>query len=774
MVRILTWLADHPAHSAVFVILLTVFFATQLPRLEIDASAEGMMAVHDPARQYYEDVKRRFGSDSITIVVVNGEDIFAPSVLRAIRDLSQALERVDGVTRVESLTTFHGMRMAGGVLGMDPLIPAEIPTQVSDLHRVRSNALSDRILVGHLVASTGKAAAIHVFTDPRAGDNEFNLRFSSQVEELVRLHSSPKLSIYQIGVPYAKATFAAWIRRDLLTLLPIVVAVVGLVLWLQCRNVQGVMIPMLTGGVSIVWALGLMALAQLPLNVLTATLPLLLITIGFAEDIHMLSVYHHNLRRGLERRQAIHEMAAHVALPITVTTATTVVGFSTLSTTDIGLLVQFGYAASMGLIANFIVTISLLPVLLRLIAAPRGLRPPGAAEDPRNRGAEHILAWLADRVIRWRVIIIAVTAVLIGISTIGWYRLRVDTDFLSYFPADSLIRQRHRAFHDSLGGGLVFYLVVDTGRVDGVTEPAVLQRLVGLQDFLARTGRIANSLSVADFMRRMHREMNGGDPASETIPPTRELAAQYLAILRAGQNVSRYVDLTASSATIVVSHHITSSWELAALLKQLDDHVSRLGSDLTIRPTGESILLATAADTMAVNEVTSLLYTLVVIGLIHACLFRSLAVGFLSLVPNVIPVLFNFGLMGLLGVPLNTGTAMIATIAIGIAVDDTVHVIIGFRRWLAQYGDPKVAVVATIVAQGRPITYVSLALAAGFLAMALSQFVQIGHLGIFSAYVMIVAMVAELVLTPILMYVMPGVWWNGATRRTAALPDALG
>jgi predicted RND superfamily exporter protein len=223
-----------------------------------------------------------------------------------------------------------------------------------------------------------------------------------------------------------------------------------------------------------------------------------------------------------------------------------------------------------------------------------------------------------------------------------------------------------------------------------------------------------------------------------------------------GKELTKYVDFTTSTANIVVRHNITSSWELSAFLGRLDAYIAKtFPPTVTVRNTGEGILIRNAADYMAINEITSFSYTFIIICLIHAWLFRSLWAGLLSLIPNVIPILFNFGLMGFLGIPLNVGTAMIATIAIGIAVDDTVYCMVTYSRQLSRYHDKKIAVLNTMKIQGRPIIYISLALAGGFLVLVFSNFVPTVYLGALSAMVMLIAMVTELVLTPILMYSAP-------------------
>ena len=200
-------------------------------------------------------------------------------------------------------------------------------------------------------------------------------------------------------------------------------------------------------------------------------------------------------------------------------------------------------------------------------------------------------------------------------------------------------------------------------------------------------------------------------------------------------------------------HNLSSSWELAALLQDLDGHVAReVPRSLAVRATGEDVLVKRAADILAVNELTSFGTTLLIIGIIHAVLFTSLRVGFLSLIPNVIPIVYNFGIMGLAGIPLNIGTAIVGSIAIGIAVDDTVHHMIRYSRELKRHHDQRRAMVDTLRSQGRPVIYVSVALAAGFLVLGFSNFVPTRQVGVLCGLIMLVAMVGELTLTPLLMY----------------------
>lgn len=751
MKRPLLWACDRPVLVGGLLAVVTLVLASQIPRLEIDASTDSFMKEDDPAREDYDQFTQTFGSDTLTIVLVKADDVFSSPVLDVIQRLSSDIERLDGVSRVESLTTVQNIKGADGFLSSELLVPSPIPTAVSDLQRLRADALASRMMVGNLVSSDGRATALLVHTDADDGDKTFNRRFSTDLQRLIDRESAPDVTLYQFGGPIIDTTVGDFILDDVRTFVPLSLGVLFALLFVAFRTPQGVVIPFVTGIVSIVWGLGLMAALGLPITVLTVTIPSLVLVIGVTEDVHMLSEYHELLKAGMAKLDAIRTTISRASVPALVTTTTTVLGFGSLVTSDLTMLIQFGYASALALTANFIVTVFGLPLMLRVWGVPRRFAP-----DRRRRADDDRVAALVQRLgegaLRHRALIAMVSVVAMTVSLAGWYSLRVNTEPLSFFPERSFIRERSSDLRAALTGFNAFHIVVESGQVDGIKDPVLLRRIAALQDYLLTTGDVDKTVSVADHVRTMHREINDGDPAFETIPETREAVAQYLLLLD-GDELSKYVDFNASTASILVRHHVAGSWELAALLDDIRSYVARHFPDgVEVRETGRGILIQNAADSMAVNELVSLSSTFVVIAIIHALFFKSLKIGVLSMVPNAIPVLANFGLMGILDVPLNPGTAMIATIALGIAVDDTVHHVVTYWRELREHGDRRIAMLNTIKAQSRPIVRISLALAGGFLVLAFSNFVPTRQFGVLSAFVMLTAMATELLLTPVIMY----------------------
>lgn len=748
--RLLGWSVRRPGAAALLYLLLTLGLISAIPRLQIDASNEGFMLERDPARHYYDQVKATFGSDELTVVMVKATDVFTVPAFQTIQQLSEALQRVDGVTRVDSLATVDNISGTDDGVEIAPLLRDGIPDDPTDLATLRKKALSNAVFSGNLISADARAAGIFVYTQPAEGDKGFNARFSSQVEDLIAANGSPGVTVEQIGGPLIKATVADFVRRDQLTLIPFSVITLFVVLMIGFRTPQGVIAPLFTGLSSALWGVGLMALFHIPLNVVTVAVPSLVLVVGFAEAVHIISAYHAQLRAGRDKIHALTEAVEEAALPVFVTTATTILGFATLIFSDITILIQFGYAATLALTANFVATLLGIPLLLRVWRQPRKFAATVLDESRRSETVDRRIVSGCEFILHHRTPIGAAFVILAIASIWGWYTLKVDTDFVSYFPRSSSVRQRMQDVDRSLSGASAFFVVVETGRENGAIDPGVLKQVVALQTFLEHTPGIGKTTSIVDYVSQLNATLGGTGSGSRAVPDSSDLIAQDLLLLDRAQ-ISRFIDLPATSANIVVRHSLTGSWELSQALHQLEAYVAQHVRGIEVRASGQSVLTNRAADYMAVNEVTSFVYTLAIIGLIHSALFMSVKAGLLSLVPNVIPVIYSFGLMGLFDIPLSTGTAMVATIAIGIAVDDTVHNMVTYSRQLNEHADERTAVIQTMLIQFRPIVFVSMALASGFAVLAFSRFVPTVYLGLLSAFVMIAAMISELVLSPILM-----------------------
>lgn len=750
MKKIIPWIVRHPVISVFILsvaISLTIF---RVAEVEIDPSSEGMMVEGDPEREYYERFKETFGSDTLTVVVIKSKDgdVFTEETLTLIKNLTDELEDLDGVTDVHSLTRVNRIQGDGDFLNTDDLI-YEVPSDEASLKEIRRDAFRNYINVGSILSEDGKVAAINIFTEKRLYDRGFNKRVSDEIERLINTYKGEH-NLYQIGGPLTKITFSSYIASDQKTIIPWSVLIILIILFLSFRSSVAVFLPIFTGGLSILTTLGFMTLLGYPINVITVIVPSLLIVIGCTEDVHMLAIYAAKLREGLEKKEAIMYMAVHSALPISLTSLTTFLGFATLSINKITILKQFGIVSSFGLFANFIVTIIVIPSALHLFSAPKVFQQSVKGRRAKRRDIDALLDGIVSLNKNHRLAIALCTIALVLLALLGALRLDVNTDYISYFKEGSFIRERVSSIHNDLSGAQSFNIIVETGEEDRVKEPNILKQMVGLQEYIGGMG-VDKSVSLADFIKIVNREMNGGRIDKEAIPGSRELVAQYLLLL-GDLDLEKYVNDDRSTANIVVRHNINSSGELSILLDQIKEYInSNLSRSLTVRFTGEGILINNASDAMVIGQIQSLGLALLAVFIIMTILFMSIKAGIIAMISNTIPILLNFGIMGWLGIPLNTGTSMVGAIALGIAVDDTIHFMVRYQRELRATNDQDMAIAHTLHGEGKPILFTSTALAVGFGILVLSNFNPTINFGLLAGLVMIYALMADLFVNPVVL-----------------------
>jgi hypothetical protein len=338
-------------------------------------------------------------------------------------------------------------------------------------------------------------------------------------------------------------------------------------------------------------------------------------------------------------------------------------------------------------------------------------------------------------------------------AVIGFFTLQVnvDNDLLGYFKKNSAIRSRSQILHEDLAGAQTFFIRINSGFPGTFKQPENLGHVAQIQKYISERGWFDKTKSLADDISIIHREMNNGDEKYFKVPDSTDLIAQYLLFLHRDE-ISRYVTADFSEANILVRHNISSSHELADALQDLEEHIKK-----TLNPhflwgfTGENILVNAAADSMAEGQAKSLSIVLVLIFIIMSILFVNVKAGALSLIPNLFPIVLNFGIMGIFGIPLNTGTAMVAAIAIGIAVDDTIHLMSRYNTEMRVLQSQDKAVNVCIHAEIRPVISTSIALSLGFAVLGFSNFVPVICFGLLSSMVMLFAIIGDLFITPILL-----------------------
>ncbi len=743
----MNWIVRHPTLALGLALLVTLGFGGGLSDLGFDTSNRGLMAKGDPAVAFYENVVATFGEDSILTLVVKSDDIFQEDILQAIQRLTVAGGAIEGVSRVVSLTTVSNLDGHTGVLNTDDLL-LSIPSDPAELAAVRQSALRNDLLLGEVVSRDGKTAAVHLFLQSLAATEHFEAEVIGKVEALLdaeRKTLGDKVEMYQIGTPLVRTEVRSIMRQDMLTLSPLALVALFLTLFAFFRTPMAAL-PAITGLLSVIATLGFMGFFGYRITTVSMMIPLLLLVVGSAEDIHMLAEYGSGLRENEGKGAAVSNMAQKSRLAILLTSSTTLLGFITMAWNPLPALAEFGIACSFGIGINFLLTILVVPSVMQWFPAPKVMMKP---EKEYLAGLRRFVMRMLDRR-RWVVTgALAVLAACIG----GIFLMEVDTDYLRFFPEDSKIQRLNRDISENLVGAMPLMVVVDTHRPDGVKDPAVLKELDELSRFMSQ--RWDKVIGYPDFITKLHMEMNEGDPAFRKVPDDPDLVSQY-GLLLDPDDTARFVDFDFQKTVIWVRGKSRGSSELRKELDAIDEFVeANLPRELDVTVTGGAMLVYRASDTISTNLLSSLAWVLVPIFLAISLLFSSWKAGALAMIPNALPIVIAFGAMGFLGIPLSVATFPVEVIALGIAVDDTIHFMTRFAQEIKHTSDNREAINRTMREELQPVLTTSVALTIGFSVLCFGQFASTKQFGILAALTMAVAWVSDLMITPMLLYSTP-------------------
>lgn len=745
MQLVFTWIVNHPKWCIAVAALITFGMSGGLRHLEIDASTQSLFPLDEPEVKYHREVKENFGSDSIVTVVASSDSIFKSDNLETLRTFSQDLSKIDGVSEVLSLFTVNYVSLENRFLEAKPIL-TRIPEDQESLSQLRNRISNTPLVPGFLVNESQTSIAFHLILKPDKKDQQFDRKIvgilSEQTERITK-SSEGSIEAYLVGAPIIKVSAAQFIWHDLVVLGPIAILIIGCVIFFFYRSLLTTFLPLFTGVLSVIATLGFMGFAGFAINPFASVIVVLLLVMGCTEDLHIMAEYSLGLRSGLSREDAIRALGRTVISALFLTSITTILGFASIAPNPISGLREFAIACAVGIFINFVLTLLLVPAILRI----------GPGPDSFLRSKEPDLSSVRDFLvgaIRQKSGIIAIAAVLLSIVALcGVARLGIDTSYLRFFPKDSIVGETHRKYSRDFGGASTFVVTVETGSRNGVYKLEKLSEIAKLHDFLK--GRFDHTMGLVDLARGYeHQQFD--EPAEETLTKNTEESLEKLRSLFGSSLLSSFVDYDGSRTAIRVRSLIPGSQGM----REAEDAIlnfarQNLPGSLEVRVTGERVLTARFSDKITRQLVWNLVILSLVVALLLSVFFRSAKFGILAIVPNALPVLFTFGYMGWAGIPLSTGTFSVAIVAFGIAVDDTIHFMTRFFHEAKKGASEEVILKKTFTSEIRPVFATSAALILGYLVLVFSPFLIHRETGILFAIAISTALLADLFVTPVLL-----------------------
>ena len=740
----------HRFASLIFLTVVSACAAYGLLYIRIETNLSSLAGDNAPERKLYEKAVATFGSDSKIIIYVRDPNLWQPEKLALLEAVHHNLEKLSFVTKVDSIINARSIRFAKGFISSGPLLSSN-PQDPFLIANARETALGNPLLAGQIISDDGSAIAIIVSYEEQKWNKRFDRNAYQAIEGIINSYSSDFQELFQVGSPRLSEELKQSIIDDMVLLAPISALVLALAIIVMMGSVFAAILPVLTSAISLLWTFGAMGWFGIPINVMTAMLPSLVLVIGATEDTHMLSSYlgEVNLLTDKNRLQAVRNMLRHIGLPLLLTLTTTGLGFLSNMLSEIEMIRDFALTATLAILFNGIVTLLLTPMILSVFGPTRSKM---MGHKGQILGIAGIIIRFFDRIIKnYSRVTLIITAALLLFFLHHATTLHVTNDPLSYFHPDQPLIVHTEQVHEDFAGVKSFFIHLSGKETDTFKDPKNIVRLQKIQGWLNQQGQHDTSLSLADLLSLLNREFHKGQPSKYSVPDSQELVEQYLLFLTR-KDLTGMVSADFSTANIVVRHNINDSHELNGLVGELRKAAQLIaGTEITVAVLGENLMINAAADDLIAAQIKSLGLLLVVIFILMSLLFTSLKGGFISLVPNIIPIIMVFGIMGLLGLPINPGTAMVAVIAIGIAVDDTIHLLSRYMEECRKTPDREQAVRRTIRKEAIPVISTTIALMLGFLVLSYSNFTIIAQFGQLSAATLFFALVADLLITPIIM-----------------------
>lgn len=720
---------------------------TREVRIPFDPSMNRLLPEDDPDVEFYEFVRKLFGSDETMVVAVSGEDVFTAEILERVRRISERLEALPEVHHVLSLTNVQNIRGTEYGLDIGPFVSKEVPTDPEALAAIEREVRDNPIFRGNLVSEDGTTTAIVIhFMD--FSDADFIEAGIDERIEAIASEEAGGSEVWLAGGPHMKVAQYHYQIGDLQRALPLMLLVMAVLLAISFRSLRAVVVSVTTVVLSVIWTLGIVGLIGEPLNTVTIMVVPLFTILPLSYCVHVVAEYFESLREepeGTNRAASLRALRL-VWLPVVLTGVTTGAGFLALVLSPLGVIREFGVLAVAGILVTVLVSLLVPPALLGVLGRPR--RAATREVNPHalfTRFAERVASFdLENR----RALFVGAGAV-VAIAIVAGSQIQVGDEGMTRFPADSRVRRDFEAINYHLQGANQFNIVVRAEADEAFIEPVNLRLLEDLQVWLNAQPEIGGSTSIVEYLKLIHRGFFEGDPARLAIPDSRRLIRQLL-LFGASDDLEGFIDNRYQIANIVVRANVLDSELVGDLQERIEERVQDLPEGMVAKVTGNPILINGLFDQIVRGQAQSVIAAFVLIYGILWIMFLDRSTALKALVPNAIPVAFYFAALAISGITLNFSTSLIAPMALGIAIDDTIHYFSRFGSDAKALADERRATVRALVTVGRPVTFTTVVLCAGFLVLTLSDLNTLVQFGALGAATLVFAWVVDFTLTPAL------------------------
>lgn len=768
--RIAQWIIQHRWWVILANLLLVAGLAYGVKGLHFSINYEYFFGPDNPELQAYDKIKNQYtNTDNLVLIVAPKQgQVFSQDNLQLVQTLTKKAWQLEFVNRVDSITNFQHSYAVGDELIVESLLEegnknTDNTSDIIDpktLQKIKQIALSEPALVDFLQAKDGKATAVvATFNLPNKSPDEIRQIITQAKDIIHELEAQyPQIEIKPIGLTMLSYTYGQASRQDITRLTPLMFSFILLLVAMMTGSWIGTLVSLLCIVLTNISAFGVFGWLGIPITTVTAVAPTIIMAIVVAHCVHLIETFRqqwqmpsHQQPQQQNKNTALVNSLAINLMPVAITSLTTLIGFLCMNFNDVPPYRDLGNLVAAAVIVAFTLSMGLLPALLSVLPVK-----PRKVKEQTNR-----LEGLAQWVMKKRKGILVLSLALVAAFTVLIPNNVMNEKFVEQFDQSFQFRQDSDFFTDNISGvySIEYSIRSKSDVTNALSQPEFLQTVDAFTQWLREDKRIRHVLSISDTFKRLNKNMHGDDANWYQLPDNRELSAQYLLLyelsLPYGLDLNNQVNMDKDATRVVVRIDDMSSAELLQLEKEINLWWQQYADDLDVTGASTTLMFTHIVERAVQSMVSGTALAFALIALVLIMSLRSLRLGLISLVPNLVPIIAGLGIWALIDAQVGMSFAIVVVLTLGIIVDDTVHFLSKYQYAKKQlHLSTEEALVSTFNSVGKALIITTIALVCGFLILSLSGFSRNADMGLMAAITITIALLVDLVLLPALIMVM--------------------
>ncbi|MGD9211558.1 MAG: MMPL family transporter [Desulfobacteraceae bacterium] len=745
------WVVKYKWVTLILTILIAVTAFSGIRKLKIDDNHRAFFSENDPALQAWEKMENTYVREDSVIIALSPRkgDVFTQKTLTALFELTEKCWQIPFSSRVDSIINFQHTYVDG-----DDLIVQDLVTDVENLtdervRQIKEIALNEVMLVRYLISENGDTAGINVsITKPQDGDSSTTATTAKFVNDMLADFRTkyPQLEIHAAGTIMVESDFAESTKDDMVTLVPVMLALLFIVLGVVLRSIAGIFMNIIIIICSATSAIGIAGWLGIMFSPSVAPAPIIILTLAVADCVHILWTVFQKMREGLSKKEAICESLRINFQPVVITSLTTAIGFLAMNFSEAPPYHSLGNIIAIGMIMALFYSVTLLPAMVAILPIK---------VKPAKRKDSQSCSRLADFIVEKKNLLLWTTALFAMMITFGISQIELEDTFSEYLDQRYAYRKAYdfmQAKH--LTGQYVVSYSLESGEPGGINGPEYLAKVDEFVNWARSQHKVVHVHSISNIIKQLNQNMHGDSSTFYKVPKDRQLVAQYMLLytmsLPFGLDLNNMINVDNSATRVTVRLDDPTSRELVHFNQLAENWLKNNAPEaMHAHGAGANIILSHISERNIRSMLGSSLGALVIISILLMFALRSIKLGLISILPNLLPAIMAIGAWGVLVGEVGLPVSVLMAVSIGIVVDDTVHFLSKYRRARHELAlSPADSVKYSFHTVGMAIIATTIALSIGFIVLSFSGCKINATMGTLTAMTLAFAIIMDVFLLP--------------------------